>query len=311
MPSAVRSRLTYANVVATLALVFAMSGGALAASHYLITSTKQISPKVLKALKGKPGPAGPAGAPGKEGGTGKAGTNGNNGTAGSNGASVNASEVQVGEPACNELGGSKFTVGGTETFACNGEKGKAGTSVTNTAVSQGNANCEEGGTEFKVGSGGTATFACNGKEGSPWTDKGQLPAGATETGTWSFFYNKVGEEPEERRVPVSFPIPLASPLDASPSHCPSGGECHVHIVGVEQTGTGECEGGTAAAPTAKPGNLCIYVGNIVGAQVNEKFFLNPNGSIAEVGVTGMLFTVLLEGAIGAEGEGYGSWAVTD
>ena len=43
--------MTYANVAATLALVFAMSGGAPAANHYLITSTNQISPKVLKELK--------------------------------------------------------------------------------------------------------------------------------------------------------------------------------------------------------------------------------------------------------------------
>ena len=44
-----RGRLSYANVAMTLALVFAMSGGAYAASKYVITSTKQISPKVLKA----------------------------------------------------------------------------------------------------------------------------------------------------------------------------------------------------------------------------------------------------------------------
>jgi hypothetical protein len=42
--------LTYANVTATLALVLAMSGGALAAKHYLVNSTKQIDPKVLKSL---------------------------------------------------------------------------------------------------------------------------------------------------------------------------------------------------------------------------------------------------------------------
>jgi hypothetical protein len=45
-----RRHLTYANVAATLALVFSMSGGALAAKHYLIDSTKQINPKVLKSL---------------------------------------------------------------------------------------------------------------------------------------------------------------------------------------------------------------------------------------------------------------------
>jgi hypothetical protein len=75
-------RLSYANVAATLALVFAMSGGAIAAKHYLISSTTQISPKVLKKLKGrtgKQGPAGREGTPGREGPAGKAGANGERG----------------------------------------------------------------------------------------------------------------------------------------------------------------------------------------------------------------------------------------
>jgi hypothetical protein len=59
-----------------------MTGGAVAAKKYLITSTKQISPAVLKKLKGKPGPAGPAGLAGPAG---KAGANGVNGTNGTNG----------------------------------------------------------------------------------------------------------------------------------------------------------------------------------------------------------------------------------
>jgi hypothetical protein len=78
-------RIRYANVVATLALVFAMSGGALAAHHYLITSTKQISPKVLKKLKGargKTGATGKVGATGKEGATGKDGAKGEIGARG-------------------------------------------------------------------------------------------------------------------------------------------------------------------------------------------------------------------------------------
>ena len=50
MFSRIRRRATYANVVATLALVFAMSGGALAAARYIITSTKQIKPSVLTAI---------------------------------------------------------------------------------------------------------------------------------------------------------------------------------------------------------------------------------------------------------------------
>jgi hypothetical protein len=53
MLSRLRGQVNASTVVATLALVFAMSGGAYAASHYLITSTKQIKPSVLGQLKGK------------------------------------------------------------------------------------------------------------------------------------------------------------------------------------------------------------------------------------------------------------------
>ena len=48
-----RVRVTPSGVVAVFALVLAMSGGAYAAGRYAITSTKQISPKVLKALAGR------------------------------------------------------------------------------------------------------------------------------------------------------------------------------------------------------------------------------------------------------------------
>jgi hypothetical protein len=80
-----RKYLSYANVVSSLALVFAMGGGAIAANHYLISSTKQISPAVLKKLKGAtgktgargsigaPGPAGPGGPAGKDGARGNPG----------------------------------------------------------------------------------------------------------------------------------------------------------------------------------------------------------------------------------------------
>ena len=77
-----RGRLTYANVAATLALVFAMSGGAFAASHYLINSTKQINPKVLKKLRGA---RGARGATGERGATGSAGASGKEGPAGKEG----------------------------------------------------------------------------------------------------------------------------------------------------------------------------------------------------------------------------------
>lgn len=81
----IRKRFTYANVVATLALVFSMAGGAMAAKHYLINSTKQINPKVIKALKGKAGPQGPQGLQGKEGPVGKEGLAGKEGKEGKEG----------------------------------------------------------------------------------------------------------------------------------------------------------------------------------------------------------------------------------
>ena len=77
-----RRHLTYANVAATLALVFAMSGGAIAAKHYLINSTSQINPKVLKKLKGKAGKTGATGKTGAAGAQGSAGSKGETGPAG-------------------------------------------------------------------------------------------------------------------------------------------------------------------------------------------------------------------------------------
>jgi hypothetical protein len=71
-----RSRFSYANVVATVALFFALGGGALAASHYLITKTSQIKPNVLRVLFGKRGPTGPAGAAGTAGTAGATGATG-------------------------------------------------------------------------------------------------------------------------------------------------------------------------------------------------------------------------------------------
>jgi hypothetical protein len=85
MFSSIRRHLNYANIVATLALLFAMSGGALAATHYIITSKNQISPKVRKELKGANGKNGATGSTGLQGTKGDAGAAGANGTNGTNG----------------------------------------------------------------------------------------------------------------------------------------------------------------------------------------------------------------------------------
>jgi hypothetical protein len=104
----IRKRITYANVMMTIALVFAMGGGAYAAKRYLITSTKQISPKVLKQLRGKTGPAGREGKQGSQGAQGAQGAAGKDGATGKEGPQgIQGPKGDVGPE------GSPWTAGGT------------------------------------------------------------------------------------------------------------------------------------------------------------------------------------------------------
>lgn len=111
MISAIRKRFTYTNVAMTLALVFAMTGGAFAAKHFVISSLKQINPKVVKSLQGKNGKNGATGATGPQGPagpTGPAGAKGDTGPQGSPG--KEGLEGLQGEPGSE---GSPWTAGGT------------------------------------------------------------------------------------------------------------------------------------------------------------------------------------------------------
>jgi hypothetical protein len=112
MFSSIRKRFTYTNVALTVALVFAMSGGAYAASKYVITSANQIKPSVRKSLTGKTGPAGPAGANGATGATGAQGSAGLTGPQGPKGetgtAGTNGTPGENGAPGAE---GSPWTVG--------------------------------------------------------------------------------------------------------------------------------------------------------------------------------------------------------
>ena len=92
-----RRHLSYANVAATLALVFAMTGGAVAAKHYLISSTRQISPKVLRKLHGAKGRTGATGKQGVQGAPGSTGPEGRQGPVGPSNAytAVNTAFVET------------------------------------------------------------------------------------------------------------------------------------------------------------------------------------------------------------------------
>jgi Collagen triple helix repeat (20 copies) len=140
MLKAIRKRTTYANVAMTLALVFAMTGGAYAAKRYLITSTKQISPSVLKALAGKPGPAGAAGVMGLQGSTGPAGPQGPAGAKGETGPEgKTGSQGATGPKGATGATGPKgepWTAGGTLPAG----QTETGTWIVNQATTENGAN---------------------------------------------------------------------------------------------------------------------------------------------------------------------------
>jgi hypothetical protein len=139
----IRMRMTYANIVATFALMFAMAGGAYAAGKYVITSTKQINPKVVKQLTGKAGatgatgsagPAGPTGPTGATGAVGPAGTAGAAGAAGVKGdAGTSGKEGLEGPEGSPWTAGGTLPSGRTETGAWSFTQHAAGTAIVTTS----------------------------------------------------------------------------------------------------------------------------------------------------------------------------------
>jgi hypothetical protein len=237
MFSAIRKRLhlSPATVIASLALVFAMAGGAYAAGKYVITSTKQISPKVLKSLTGKAGPAGKAGANGIAGAAGAQGTAGGRGEKGEKGDSGAA-----------------------------GTSGSDGQSVTSKTLGPEEGGCEEGGVELSSASGKSSVCdglkGAKGAPGEPWTPNNQLPKGATETGSWIAPANSSMEE----FGTISFTVQLAGSLDGS----------HVQYVTLAEKTSTHCPG-EVEKPAAESGFLCVYEGPLsepVGSALGANIF---------------------------------------
>jgi hypothetical protein len=118
MLSKFRRQVNASTVIASLALVFAMTGGAYAANHYLITNTSQIKPSVLKKIAKsfqRTGPAGAQGLPGANG------TDGKNGAPGATGA-----QGPKGETGATGAQGSKGATGATGAQGPKGETGATG-----------------------------------------------------------------------------------------------------------------------------------------------------------------------------------------
>jgi hypothetical protein len=117
MFSSFRNRFGIPGLISVIALVFAMLGGAYAASGALTGKQKKEVTKIAKKYAGKPGATGPAGPQGPAGANGKDGANGTNG--------ANGKSVAVTEVSCGGLGGAEIKQegAGSGVEVCNGEEG--------------------------------------------------------------------------------------------------------------------------------------------------------------------------------------------
>jgi hypothetical protein len=305
MFQAIRKHLSYANVAATAALVFAMSGGAYAVSSHDGSAPAKATASAAHAVLAKKkktastrGPAGPKGATGATGAPGAAGPAGPAGPAGANGTNGTGAQGEKG------LQGEPGTAGA---------KGSNGKSVKVEPESAG-ANCKEGGESLEVEGTSTKHYACNGEKGVIHPGE-PLSHGATETGTWYFKSYTEGER--AGKAPLSFPIPLRKPLEYTLACAEGKVECPVHYIPHGgQTPPGCFEGsveGTVEDPKAAPGNLCIYDEHLSGAtpeseSANELFQDASNEGYGEVGLSGGLVVFKTEAPTST---GFGVWAVTE
>ncbi len=259
-------------IVAIVALVAALAGGAIAANgggngngegKATASAKAKKGPRGPKGAKGDTGPAGPAGPQGPAGANGKDGANGSNGA---NGVSVTSSIESKGLK-CKE-GGSKFTSASPEpTYACNGEKGAPGTP-------------------------GPPGPSCN-EEGECL-----LPPGATQTGIWAA---SSGKNSLIVRTSISYPLRLS---EVPEYHYVTEEEVEQETAPPECPGVfTEDEGFTFVKPEAEPGNLCLYERQLFN--LNPPF--GPGSNFDPRSGVALAFSVSSETEIAVA---EGSWAVT-
>ena len=222
----VRERLTYANVVATAALVLAMGGGAYAA------------------ISSIPGPDGVIhGCYAKKGG------------------------------GLRLVGAGAKCAKGERAIAFN-QRGPQGTTGTQ-------------GLQGVQGLQGAA-----GAQGVPGPMTGMLPRGVTLRGTYTV-RDQAAAKNDDLAVPISWGLSLAS----APA---------THFVPTGTPAPSGCDGGSAAAPAADPGNVCIYAESGTNDTVLVLDPVSVNANTSQPYGTGLL---VISQEIGEYGS-LGSWAVT-
>ncbi len=278
MFSTLRTRFGIPGVISVIALVFALFGGAYAASNSWGGGMATASAKAKKGPRGPKGATGPAGPAGAQGPAGPAGPKGDAGPKG-----------EKGDPGINGVG----------------TPGEPGKSVTATEIAPGEPTfCDEqGGVELEVQDSGEPHEICNGREGEkgePWA-VGGLPTGATETGAWSFTASEASATAAgvygagKVLVPISFSVPLAAPIR---------GSSNIHFVG--ETGDGVNCKGNIKDPKALPGQLCIYSYENENAEFQQVL----STEAVAAGETSKAGALIEFGEVGDHAVGAGSWAVT-
>ncbi len=280
-----RKHITPSTLIALLALIFALTGGAFAATgggsnggsntHSLTASAAKSKSKGAKGPRGARGPAGPAGPAGKNGATGAAGATGAQGPAGAKGETGAAGEQ------------------GKE-----GEEGPKGTSArpvtSKEFTGEIEGHCKEGGSEISVGS--AKTYACNGHEGKNGTFGSEpLPPGQTLTGVWAG--NSYAEkEGIATWTATSFADPIDNPKIAENEHMEyikEGGALPEHCTG------------SAEEPGAVAGYLCIFA-----EEESNVSAVGPLDDNAEGHPIAGFTVQILSGAIKGQFLAHGTWAVT-
>lgn len=279
MLKAIPRQINPATLIALVALVFAMTGGA-----YAVTgggggkagsrASAQIAKKAKsKALRGPRGPEGPAGKEGKQGPAGPAGPQG--------------------------------AVGANGKDGTNGTDGTGATTKAFTGVKTlGSEKCPNGGLEVTSVSG--TALVCNGTNGQTGFTK-TLEKGDTETGSWEAQIPAKVAEQHSVMAPISFPIPLETAVPATDV---------VYVGPGNTTHETECPG-TVGEPAAEAGHLCVYASTEEGLKpyTLEGSIHDPAlngedsfGGEAGAGSTGALLILLPSGS--ESGYAYGTWAVT-
>ncbi len=301
----ITKHLNASTAIALVALIFAITGGAFAAtggrsngpSHATLTASAAKSKAKPKTKAGPRGPAGPAG---------KNGTNGTNGAPGAQGPAGPAGAT--GPAGSNGSNGEK----GEKGEKGEGPRGPQGIPGKNGAIQPGETLPHEA-TETGVWSADSLPVSpCVETPGKGGYEDSNCTIGTTKRGPnfepeGNFTIQSINERPEQLlAAPISFTIPLAKAL----------GEKEVHYVG--ETGNGETCPGSVEAPKAEPGNLCVYEEEAFDVPAGQEAVIPPglrvgNGippsELAGAGVSGAL--VVLEASSEHNGaKAFGTWAVT-